>query len=92
MRSGLTTPTEYGGLELSLADTVEVYDAFGRIDGPVAWNIWNGNLGFAAALLGEEGASAIWSGTDPIIANSAGRPASQTRYPGATSCRAGGTS
>jgi alkylation response protein AidB-like acyl-CoA dehydrogenase len=68
---GLTTPVEYGGLELSLSDTVEVYDAFGQIDGPVAWNIWNGNLGFAAGLLSEEGASAIWSGPGPIIANSA---------------------
>jgi alkylation response protein AidB-like acyl-CoA dehydrogenase len=67
----LTTPAEYGGLELSLADTVEIYDAFGQLDGPVAWNLWNGNLGFAAAMLSEEGASTIWSGADPIIANSA---------------------
>ena len=52
----------------------QVYEAFGRIDGPVAWNIWNGSLGFCAALLSEEGASTIWEQPDPIIANSA-RPA-----------------
>ncbi|HMK12063.1 MAG TPA: acyl-CoA dehydrogenase family protein [Acidimicrobiales bacterium] len=70
----ITTPVEYGGAELSLTEAAEVYEAFGRIDGPVAWNIWNGSLGFAAALLPEEGASMIWSDADPIVANSA-RPA-----------------
>lgn len=69
---GLSTPTERGGLELPLALAVELYEALGRIDGPVAWNIWNGNMGFAAALLDEPAADEIWSGgTDPIIANSA---------------------
>jgi len=68
----LTTPRERGGLELSLHDLVEVYETFGRLDGPVAWNVWNGNLGFSAALLDETAADAIWSGPDdPIIANSA---------------------
>ncbi len=78
----LTTPREYGGLELSLSDTVELYDTFGQIDGPVAWNIWNGNLGFSAAMLGEEGASTIWAGRDPIIANSARPVGVATPVPG----------
>ena len=56
----ISTPIEYGGAELSLAAAAQVYEAFGRIDGPVAWNIWNGSLGFCAALLSEEGASTIW--------------------------------
>jgi alkylation response protein AidB-like acyl-CoA dehydrogenase len=38
----------------------------------VAWNVWNGNLGFSAALLDDAAADAIWNGPDdPIIANSA---------------------
>jgi indole-3-acetate monooxygenase len=71
----LTTPIERGGLELSLATMVDLYEALGRIDGPVAWNIWNGNLGFIAALLNEDAVDRIWDmNGDPIIANSA-RPA-----------------
>jgi alkylation response protein AidB-like acyl-CoA dehydrogenase len=68
----LLTPRELGGFELSLADVLGVYESFGRIDGPVAWNVWNGNLGFAAALLEPPGVEAIWgSNPDPVIANSA---------------------
>ena len=71
----LSTPVERNGFELPLATAAEIYEAFGHIDGPVAWNIWNGNLGFSAALLDEAAADEIWaSGVDPIIANSA-RPA-----------------
>ena len=77
---GLSTPRERGGFELPLARVVAVYEALGRIDGSVAWNIWNGNLGFSAALLSETAGDRIWTGgRDPIIANSArvtgaGRP------------------
>jgi alkylation response protein AidB-like acyl-CoA dehydrogenase len=79
----LTTPRERGGRELSLLDVLDVYEAFGRIDGSVAWTVWNGNLGFAAAMLAEPAADAIWSGTDdPIIANSA-RPVGRAEPAGA---------
>lgn len=68
----LLTPADRGGLELSLGATCEVYESIARIDGSVAWNVWNGNLGFSAALLPPAGADAIWDGTrDPIVANSA---------------------
>lgn len=68
----LTTPLERDGFEAPLATLVEVYEAFGRIDGPVAWNIWNGALGFSAALLSEAAGDEIWGVEgDPIIANSA---------------------
>src|ERR1700730_15451003 len=71
----LSTPVERQGFELSLGTAAQIYEAFGHIDGPVAWNIWNGNLGFSAALLDEAAADEVWaSGVDPIIANSA-RPA-----------------
>ncbi len=69
---GLNSPIERGGLELSLTDTIEVYEQLGRIDGAVAWNIWNGNLGFSAAMLSQAAGDLIWTGDrDPIIANSA---------------------
>ena len=68
----LSTPLERGGFELPLTAQVELYEAFGRIDAVVAWNIWNGNMGFCAALLDEAEGDLIWSGeSDPIIANSA---------------------
>jgi alkylation response protein AidB-like acyl-CoA dehydrogenase len=68
----LTTPTELGGHECRLAEQVEVLEALARVDGPVAWNVWNGNLGFAAAMLDADAAAVIWDGVrDPIIANAA---------------------
>jgi alkylation response protein AidB-like acyl-CoA dehydrogenase len=77
----LTTPAVYGGFELSLVDLLDVFEAFGTIDASVAWNIWNGNCGFAAALLESRAVDEIWGGGDPIIANSA-RPAGQARWDG----------
>lgn len=69
---GLTTPRELGGHECRLTEQLAVLEALARVDGPVAWNVWNGNLGFAAAMLGPEAAATIWDGTrDPIIANAA---------------------
>ena len=70
----VNTPHERGGLELTLVQALDLYEAFGRVDGPVAWNIWNGNIGFCAAMLSEEASDRMWSNGDPIIANSA-RPA-----------------
>ncbi len=68
----LMTPVEYGGLELSLAEACGVLDGFGRLDGSVAWTVWNGNMGFSAALLGEAGAQRIWGARpSPVVANSA---------------------
>ena len=68
----LTTPIERGGFEAPLSTLVDVYEAFGRVDGPAAWNVWNGNMGFSAALLPEEAGDEIWGvDGDPIIANSA---------------------
>ena len=70
----LQTPVELGGFEASLPVALEVFEQFGRLDGAVAWNVWNGNLGVTAGLLDPAGVDAIW-GDDPdtVIANS-GRP------------------
>lgn len=71
----LSTPIERGGLELPLADALRVLEEFGRLDAAVAWNVWNGSMGFSAAMLTTAGVDAIWGGSrDPIIVNSA-RPA-----------------
>jgi indole-3-acetate monooxygenase len=68
----LYTPRELGGFELGLAETLTVLEEIARLDGPVAWNVWNGNMGFSAALLPEAGVDRIWGdGPDPVIANSA---------------------
>jgi alkylation response protein AidB-like acyl-CoA dehydrogenase len=68
----LTTPVEFGGHECGLTEQIAVLEALAKVDGPVAWNVWNGNLGFAAAMLDADAAATIWNGTrDPIIANAA---------------------
>ncbi|HEV7707908.1 MAG TPA: acyl-CoA dehydrogenase family protein [Asanoa sp.] len=67
----LTTPRELGGFELPLASVLDVLDRLGRIDGPVAWVVWNLNWGFSAAILPESGMRRI--GPDALIANS-GQP------------------
>ena len=70
----LQTPVELGGFEASLPVALEVFEQFGRLDGAVAWNVWNGNLGVTAGLLDPAGVDAIWGDDpDPVIANS-GRP------------------
>ena len=68
----LTTPIERGGFEAPLTTLVDLFEAIARVDGPAAWNVWNGNTGFGAALLPEEAGDEIWGlDGDPIIANSA---------------------
>jgi alkylation response protein AidB-like acyl-CoA dehydrogenase len=68
----LLTPVEYGGLELALGEVCAVLEDLGRLDGAVAWNVWNGNMGFSAALLPDSGAARIWgTGRSPVVANSA---------------------
>ncbi|MEV0714371.1 acyl-CoA dehydrogenase family protein [Asanoa sp. NPDC050611] len=67
----LNAPREVGGFELPLASVLDVYEQLGRIDGPVAWVVWNLNWGFSAAILPESGFARI--GADALIANS-GQP------------------
>src|SRR5262245_23771640 len=68
----LTTPVEFGGHECRLTEQLAVLETLARVDGPVAWNVWNGNLGFAAAMLDAGAVATIWDGDrDPIIANAA---------------------
>jgi len=67
----LNAPRELGGFELPLVSVLDVYERLGRIDGPVAWVVWNLNWGFSAAILPESGQARI--GADALIANS-GQP------------------
>lgn len=57
--------------EVPLTDGLRVFEALGRMDGSVAWTVWNANMGFSAAWFPEEGAAKIWGPlADPIVANS----------------------
>ena len=77
------TPIELQGFEADLPVAMTCFEELGRLDGAVAWNVWNGNLGFSAALLDSEGTGMIWGGgVDPVIANSARVTGAATRAPG----------
>lgn len=66
-----STPAELGGFELPVATSVGLVERLARLDGPVAWLVWNLNVGFSAALLDELRVAEIWSGgPDPLIAHS----------------------
>lgn len=65
------TPRELGGLELPLATTMALIERLARIDGSVAWIVWNLNAGFGAAFLGDAVVERVWTGgPDPLIAHS----------------------
>jgi len=75
----LYTPHELGGFELPLAAGLEVLEELGRIDGPVAWTVWNANLGLLGAMLPDSGVAKIWAdGPDPVIVSSS-RPSAMAR-------------
>ena len=68
----LHNPREIGGFEANLTTALKLYESIARIDGSVAWNVWNGNIGFIAALLDADAVSKIWAtGPDQVMANSA---------------------
>lgn len=67
----LNTPRELGGYELPVASTMSVIERLARIDGPVAWVVWNLNAGFSAAFLSEPDRDRVWAGgPDQLIAHS----------------------
>ena len=71
----LQTPVELGGFEAELTTVLAVYEELARLDGSVAWNVWNANIGLGAGFMTKAGAAVIWgAGPDPVIVNSA-RPA-----------------
>jgi alkylation response protein AidB-like acyl-CoA dehydrogenase len=85
----LYAPRELGGFEVSMRRGLEILDRLARIDGPVAWLVWNLNPGFCAGLLGPAAVDEIWGrGPDPLIVNG-GRPGCLTL--GADGFRLSGT-
>ncbi|MDQ0808339.1 alkylation response protein AidB-like acyl-CoA dehydrogenase [Streptomyces sp. B3I7] len=71
----LHTPRELGGAEASSVTVMRVYEELARIDASVAWVVANGNAGLLASRMEQAGIDRIWgTGTEPIFANSTGRP------------------
>lgn len=67
----LWIPRRAAGLELSLAEALQVYEAAACIDGSVGWAVMIGSGGgLFAAYLSAEAAHAIYSPADAVIAGS----------------------
>jgi alkylation response protein AidB-like acyl-CoA dehydrogenase len=67
----LWIPRSYGGLELALPDTLQIYESAARIDGSVGWAVMIGaGGGLFAAYLEPETAAAIFAPDDAVIAGS----------------------
>lgn len=66
----LYTPAEHGGTELDPEAFCTVVEDVARLDGSVAWCVWNGNTGFAASLL-EPAAAELVFGHGDAVGNSA---------------------
>lgn len=59
----IVLPREYGGLELPLADSLEIIEELSRIDGSVGWNVAIGvSSGTMSTLFAPETAKTIWTG------------------------------
>jgi indole-3-acetate monooxygenase len=67
----LWIPKRAAGLELSLGEALQVYEAAARLDGSVGWAVMIGSGGgLFAAYLGPEAAHALYSPADAVIAGS----------------------
>jgi indole-3-acetate monooxygenase len=62
----LYTPREHGGLELDPVDLCSVVEEVSAVDGSVGWCVWNGNCGFAAALLEPDAAAHAFGLGEPV--------------------------
>src|SRR5262245_56005711 len=47
-------PAAYGGLDLGLLETLEVFEELARADASVAWCVWNGNVNWTTARFSPE--------------------------------------
>lgn len=66
----MLTPGEFGGPGMTLAGYHEILERLSRVDGAVAWTVWNLNMGMTAAYLPESGAASIFGGADdPLVAH-----------------------
>jgi alkylation response protein AidB-like acyl-CoA dehydrogenase len=68
--SGLMVPREVGGLELPLADIVDVYEAVARADGSVGWCFFATDLtaSYFGAYLPDEGVAEVFAEGIPLMA------------------------
>src|SRR5262249_12298095 len=66
----LSVPEDYGGLDLSPLEALEVYEELARADGSVAWCVMNGNANWTTPQLSKEVAHSIFADPNVIVANS----------------------
>ncbi len=79
----LWIPKGAAGLELSLPEALQVYEAASRIDGSVGWAVMIGTGGgLFAAYLGAAAAQAIYSAPNAVIAGSGAPDGSAERVAG----------
>ena len=69
-------PSAYGGLDMTPADGIAVFEELAKADASVAWCVWNGNTHWTAAQLSPEAAHVIHADPNVITANST-RPSGQ---------------
>lgn len=62
----LFTPREHGGLELDPDTACAAIEDVARHDASVGWCVWNGNLGFAAALLAPGPSEEVFGSGAPV--------------------------
>jgi alkylation response protein AidB-like acyl-CoA dehydrogenase len=66
----ISLPAAYGGLDLTPAVALQIFEELARADASVAWCVWNGNTHWTAAQLSPQAAAAIYAGPLAITANS----------------------
>jgi alkylation response protein AidB-like acyl-CoA dehydrogenase len=69
-------PSAYGGLDMTPADGIAVFEELAKADASVAWCVWNGNTHWTVAQLSSEAAQVIHADPNVITANST-RPSGQ---------------
>ena len=66
----LSVPEDYGGLDLSPLEALEVYEELARADASVAWCVMNGNANWTTPQLSKDVAHSIFADPNVIVANS----------------------
>jgi indole-3-acetate monooxygenase len=80
---GMMAPRAYGGLELPIVDTMDVWEAVARIDSAAAWNlVMNQSIAAFAAWLPDEGAQELFADGPTTLAGALFPPGAARRSEG----------